>query len=170
MHFAKRLISTTAMLVVSLGGTVALYTPQMAVAQSETRTENRPGAQGQISFENKVLQQLNLTPEQTQKIQAIQEQYRTELEQPRQAFVQASQEFQALMEGDASAEQVREKRRQVQELQQLFSNLSFEHQLAIRDVLTLEQRRQRAAIMRDPIKLRELFRQSVPSKKLEKHF
>ncbi len=161
MHLVKRLIPATVMLTMSLGGIVAHYHPQVAVAQ--TQTPPRPVNSG-MNFENKLLQQLNLTPEQTQKIQVIQDKYRTEIEQSMPVVRQASKEFRTLMDGvDTPTAQLRDKYRQMLDLQQKFSSLSFEHQLAIRDVLTPEQRRQKAAIMHDPTKMRALFQPSTPN-------
>ncbi len=173
MHLAKRLIPATVMLAMTFGGIVAQYQPQIAVAQAPTPSRPVPP---RISFENKLLQQLNLTPEQSQKVQAIQDKYRTDMEQSMPALQQASKEFRTLMDGDGLTDQLRQKHTQVQELQQKLSNLSFEHQLAIRDILTADQRRQQAAIMRDPNKLRALFQPSAPNQpstpnpKLQKHF
>jgi len=161
MHLVRRLIPATVMLVMSFGGIIAQYQPQMAVAQ--TQTPPRPGTSG-MNFENKLLQQLNLTPEQTQKIQVIQDKYRTEREQSMPVLREVSKEFRTLMDGDTPTAQLRDKYRQMLELQQKISSLSFEHQLAIRDVLTSEQRRQQAAILRDPNKVRALFQPSAPNR------
>lgn len=130
-------------LMLSLGSAVALapnsLLPQ-AIAQNTT--EQRRPNRDQAKF-----QELNLTPEQTQQMQEIQNQYQDQIAQRRQAVRQARQELLELMAGTASASQVREKYRQVETLEQQVAQIRFDNMLAMREVLTPEQRRQFAERM-----------------------
>lgn len=130
-------------LMLSLGSAVALapnsLLPQ-AIAQNTT--EQRRPNRDQAKF-----QELNLTPEQTQQMQEIQNQYQDQIAQRRQAVRQARQELLELMAGTASASQVREKYRQVETLEQQVAQMRFDNMLAMREVLTPEQRRQFAERM-----------------------
>lgn len=89
-------------------------------------------------------QQINLTPEQVEKIRAIQAQYRDKINALRTPRMQAAQELQAIMASDASADEVLEKHRQSFSLVDKFGDLFFEKQLAIREVITPQQRQKYA--------------------------
>lgn len=86
------------------------------------------------------LKELNLSKEQLQKIQAIRQQYQTRLNQQRQAVQQAGTELKQLIASNASTEQIRQKFDQVQTLRQNLAKTRIESMLAIREVLTPEQR------------------------------
>ena len=153
-----RRVSVLAVLMLSLGSTVAFADPNsllpQAIAQN-TEEQRRPNRKAQL------IQELNLTPEQTQQIQAIQNQYQDQISQRRQAVRQARQELLALLAGTASESQVRQKYRQVETLKQQVSDLRFDSTLAMREVLTPEQRRQFAERMqnrRENYKNREMNR------------
>ncbi|HIK28696.1 MAG: Spy/CpxP family protein refolding chaperone [Oscillatoriaceae bacterium SKW80] len=88
------------------------------------------------------LQQLNLSPEQMQKIQDIRARYKSQIEQNSQTLRLAQQELSNLMAGVASTNEIREKHRQVQQLRQQLAQIRFESMLEIREVLNPAQRRQ----------------------------
>lgn len=140
-----RRVSALAVLMLSLGSAVALVNPNslgsQAIAQN---TEGRP-ERGKA----RLIQELNLTPDQTQRLQAIQDQYQDQISQRKQAARQARQELVDLMAGTASESQVREKYRQVEALKQQAEDTRFDSLLAMREVLTPEQRRQFAERMQD---------------------
>jgi Spy/CpxP family protein refolding chaperone len=92
----------------------------------------------------KMQQQMNLTPEQVEKIRAIKAQFRDKINALRTPRIKASQELQTLMASSASREEVREKHRQSFGLVDKFGDLFFEKQLAIREVTTPQQRQQYA--------------------------
>jgi Spy/CpxP family protein refolding chaperone len=94
------------------------------------------------------LKDLNLSQEQLQKIREIRQQYQERFSQRRQAVSQAQQELKDLMAGNASAEQIRQKFSQVQTLQQQLADLRMESLLAIRAILTPEQRQKLTEVMR----------------------
>lgn len=110
------------------------------VAQNPARPNRRPG-------KGNFLRELNLTPQQMQKMQAVREQYKGQIRQQNQALRQAQQTLQNLMAGTASKEQVRSQYRQVAALRQQLAELNFNSILEIREVLTPEQRRKFADLM-----------------------
>lgn len=88
-----------------------------------------------------LFQQLNLTPEQAQTLQAIQQEYQGQISQKRNLLRQAQQELETLMAGDATEAELRAKHQQVKTLMQQMGDLQFESLLKMREVLTLQQRR-----------------------------
>ncbi len=139
-----RRISVLAVLMLSLGGAVALANPNSLLPQAIAQNEEQRRPEGGKA---RLIQELNLTPEQTQQLQAIQNQYQDQVSQRQQAARQARQELLDLMAGTASEAQVREKYRQVETLKQQASQIRFDSMLAMREVLTPEQRRQFAERM-----------------------
>lgn len=139
--------SLLAALMLSLGGAIAFASPTLlpqAIAQNTQNTEEqRRPERGKA----RLMQELNLTSEQTQQIQAIRNQYQDRISQRWQAARQAQRELVDLMAGTASEAQVREKHRQVETLKQQVSQIRFDSTLAMREVLTPEQRRQFAERM-----------------------
>ena len=133
-----RRVSVMFALMLSLGSAVALAPNSLLPQASAQNTEEqrRPNRH-QAKF-----QELNLTPEQTQQIQTIESRYEDQMAQRKQAVRQAKQELVDLMAGTASESQVREKYRQVEALKQQVADIRFDSMLAMREVLTPEQRRQ----------------------------
>ena len=95
----------------------------------------------------KLLQQLDLTSEQSQQIETIQEQSRSDAQGLKERLQTQHQEMRSLMASDADIEQIREKHQETQELHQQLSGNRFETMLQIREVLTLEQRSKMAELM-----------------------
>jgi len=93
------------------------------------------------------MDQLNLNPEQKQKLNAIHKQYKDKISQNKQAVRQANKELRDLIASAATADQIRIKHDQVQGLRQDLEKLTFESILATREVLTPEQRLQFAQVM-----------------------
>jgi periplasmic protein CpxP/Spy len=96
---------------------------------------------------DKLLEQLDLTPEQSQNIEAIKEQSKTATESLRSQMQTQHQEMRSLLASDASTEQLRQQHQQVEELHQQLGNNRFETMLRIREVLTSEQRAKIAELM-----------------------
>ncbi len=133
-----------ALMVCLVGGGGAIVHPSAAVAQTRTPKPTRPNRR---LGNNNFLQELNLTPQQTQKMQAIRGQYKDQIKQQNQALRQSQQALQGLMAGTASKEQVRSQYRQVAALRQQLAELHFSSILDIREVLTPDQRRKFADLM-----------------------
>jgi periplasmic protein CpxP/Spy len=117
----------------------------LAIAMPVTLTFSQPShAQELGEAPGKVLQQLNLSTQQLQQIKAIRERNSSEIRSSRQRLRQLQQEMQSLMAGTASSDQVRSKFNELQSLKQQVSKLQFEQMLAMREVLTPQQRTQLA--------------------------
>ena len=92
-------------------------------------------------FEN-VLKELDLTTEQSEQINNIREQSRTENEALHQEMQANREQMKSLFSSDVSVEQLRQQHQQSQALRQQLGNNRFEMMLQIREVLTPEQRSQ----------------------------
>ena len=95
----------------------------------------------------RLTQELDLTPEQSEQIEAITTQSKTDSQALFEQMQTSRQEMQSLLVSDASPEQLREQHQSVQNLQEQLSNDRFETMLEIREVLTPEQRTQMAELM-----------------------
>ena len=95
----------------------------------------------------KLIEQLDLTSEQSEQIEAISERAKTENEALFEQLQTNRQEMQSLLASDASPEELRANHQQVQNLQQELGNNRFETMLEIREILTPEQRTQMAELM-----------------------
>jgi Spy/CpxP family protein refolding chaperone len=93
------------------------------------------------------MQELNLTQEQMQRLDALQQQSKKQMEQPRQALRQARQDLANLMASNADENAIRAKHNQLQQLQQQMANVRFQNMLEMRKVLTPEQRQRFAQLM-----------------------
>ncbi len=95
----------------------------------------------------KVLKQLNLTPEQLQKLKSVRDRDQTQMRELGQKLRQANKELQDLLAGTEGSDVIRANHKQVMELQQELQNKHFERMLAMRDILTPQQRSQLKDIM-----------------------
>jgi periplasmic protein CpxP/Spy len=84
--------------------------------------------------------ELNLSGDQIQKLQQLRKNAQGKTKERRQTLQAAKQELNQLIQGNASTDQVRQKRQQVQSLQREIADTNFEQTLAIREILTPEQR------------------------------
>ncbi len=101
--------------------------------------------QAAISQENwatKWIEEYQITSEQVTQLGAIENQYSDQIDQRSQELKQAERELTDLMVSTASATQIQEREREFEALQIQAAQLYFDKFLAIRDVLTLEQRLQ----------------------------
>jgi Spy/CpxP family protein refolding chaperone len=103
------------------------------------------GPKGKRGDEKQWLLQLNLTPDQQTRIQAIRDQERTATEPLRQSMRTAHGEMRTLM-ATGSAEQLRQQHKEVQGLRQQLDDQRFETMLKIREVLTPAQRAKMAEL------------------------
>ncbi|MGF1600701.1 MAG: Spy/CpxP family protein refolding chaperone [Thermosynechococcaceae cyanobacterium] len=88
----------------------------------------------------KVLQSLELSDEQLQQLQAVKKQYQSSIETQEQSIRAAQADLLDILAGDASEPEVTAKLNQVQTLYNSLQNLRLKNVLAIREVLSLEQR------------------------------
>lgn len=138
-------ISVVSGLLVAVGGAVALADPNPLFPQTVAQNLESPGRAERPH--SRLMQELNLTSEQMQKMQEIRSQYQGEISQDQQALRQATLELRDLLAGTASVEEIRAKHREVQALQQQLGESRFESTLAMREVLTPSQRREFAEMM-----------------------
>ena len=143
---SMRRISAIAVLMLTLG-TTAAATAVPSPAQPETIAQNqkpnRPAGKAGGLFD-----QLNLSAEQKQKMQGVRDRYKEQVSQRMQAFRQARQELETMMSSPtANVSQMRDKHRQIMGLRQQLEEVQFESTLAMREVLTPEQRNQLSQMM-----------------------
>ncbi|WP_229642073.1 Spy/CpxP family protein refolding chaperone [Waterburya agarophytonicola] len=103
------------------------------------------GDRGQVM--NKLLQQLDLTEEQSQSIETIRSRSQTTAEDLHEQMKAEHQEIKSLLTSDADTEQIRQQFQETQALHQQLGNNRFETMLEIREVLTSEQRAKIAELM-----------------------
>lgn len=140
MYFRR--ISALTLLLFSLGSTAAFAAPnpQESLRQYSDEIAQIPGPKPGIGNAERVFQQLNLSDAQKSQIKSIRDQYQPQLTSQRQAFQQAQQELRTLMTSNADSNQIREKHRQVMAIKQQLEDLHFQSMLAMREVLTPQQR------------------------------
>jgi periplasmic protein CpxP/Spy len=131
----------TAMLVsilLSIATTISPGCAEIAGAQKNTSAngEFRVPAGGV----SKLVKELNLSQDQIQRLQQLRTASKGKNKERRQALRTAKQELSQLLQGNATSDQIRQKRQQVQSLQREVSDTNFENTLAIREILTPEQR------------------------------
>ena len=111
----------------------------LAIGQNNPRSTN-----GEVKIPaggvGNLVKELNLSPDQIQRLQQLQKNARGKTTERRQALQTARQELNQLLSGNASSDQIRQKRQQVQALQREIADANFENTLAIRELLTPEQR------------------------------
>ncbi len=140
-----RRISALAVLMLTLGSTtasIAVPNPIEPQTIAQNQRPNRPGGK-----EGGMFDKLNLSADQKQKMQAVRAQYKDQISQRMQAVRQARQELETMMAGTANASQMRDKHRQIMGLRQQLEDVQFESTLAMRELLTSEQRSQLAQLM-----------------------
>lgn len=140
-----RRISALAVLMLTLGSTtaaIAVPNPIEPQTVAQNQRPNRPGGK-----EGGMFDKLNLSADQKQKMQAVRDQYKDQISQRMQAVRQARQELETMMAGTANASQMRDKHRQIMGLRQQLEDVQFESTLAMRELLTSEQRSQLAQLM-----------------------
>lgn len=137
-----RSFAVIAALVLSSGSAIG-FTNAIATAQLPFQVAQRKPHQAKADW----LRELNLNSEQLYKIQEIRSRYQERLTDQKQAVRQAQQELKQLMASNAPTEQLRRKFDELQSLKQTLGNTRMESMLAIRNVLTAEQRQKLNAIL-----------------------
>ena len=113
-----RRVSVLTVLMLSLGSAVAFANPNSLLPQAIAQNTEEQSRPNRGRGKAQLFQELNLTPEQTQQIEAIRNQYQDQISQRKQAVRQARQELVELMASTASQNQIREKYRQFAERKQ----------------------------------------------------
>lgn len=160
--FANRL-SLLAALMLALGTTTAAYAAVPQVFGEQTIAQrpggNNPGrvsqGDGQWGKKQGWLEQLNLTPEQQQEIQAIRDRYQSQMQTSRDEMRQNMERMGQMMSGNTSDNELRNQHNQILQARQQMGQMQFEQMLAIRNVLTPEQRQQFAQLMQQRRENRE---------------
>ncbi len=125
-------------ILLSIATTIFPVGAQIAAAQ------NNSSVNGEFKIPaggvGKLVKELNLSPDQIRRLQQLRTASKGKNKERRQALRTAKQELSALLQGNATSDQIRQKRQQVQSLQREVSDTNFENTLAIREILTPEQR------------------------------
>ncbi|MEI6065147.1 MAG: Spy/CpxP family protein refolding chaperone [Pseudanabaena sp. ELA748] len=95
----------------------------------------------------RMLKQLNLSPEQLQKLKAVRDRDQVRMRELVEQSRQAGKELRDLLAGTESSDVIRAKHNQVLNLQQELRKQHFERMLAMREILTPQQRKQLSEIM-----------------------
>ena len=145
----------TAIVILPLGVSVAQNNLQnnnsqtLPVHSNQMAHNHFSGGKGRGRGERmeKLLQQLDLTSEQAQKIQAIREESNRENEALYQEMKTNHEQMRSLFSSDASSEQLRQQYQKSQDLHQKLGNNRFEMMVQVREVLTPEQRTKMSELM-----------------------
>ncbi len=142
-------LSLLAAVMLVLGTTTATYAaPQAFGEQIITQNPGRgSGGGGQLAEKKGGLEQLNLTPEQQQEIQAIRDRYQTQTQASRDQMRQNMERMSQMMNGNTSDSDLQNQHNQILQARQQMGQMRFEQMLAIRNVLNPEQREQFAQLM-----------------------
>jgi Spy/CpxP family protein refolding chaperone len=138
-----RRISLMGIVLITFGSSLAAFEPDLILSPVAAQTKPPTSR----SLRKGWLQELNLTSQQLAQIEQIRNQSKQQNSSARQALRQAQQELVTLLGGNASKEQLRSKYNQIRGLRQQLADAEFENTLAIRDVLTLEQRQKFIELM-----------------------
>lgn len=121
--------------------------PSPLVAVAEARPDGNGGGYQGNGEQPRWLDQLNLSPSQTQQINQIRDRYRNRIDERKSRLFEAHQNLRQLMASDASNNEVRSQYRKVSDLRTEVSSLRFESMLEMREVLTPAQRSQLDDVM-----------------------
>lgn len=113
----------------------------MAAGTAMAQTSQSSGADSPKQHDQ-WLQELNLTPTQKEQLQVIKNKYKDDMKKQRETMRQARQALQTALQSDASDASLRKQFKALQKQHEEFASLRFEKVLAIRAILTPEQRKQ----------------------------
>jgi periplasmic protein CpxP/Spy len=127
----------------SIVGSIAATSPARADLAWHIVQNNR-SLNGELKIPagsmNNLAKELNLSRDQIQQLQKLRKNAQGQTKERRQMLQKSKQELNQLIQGNASSDQIRQKRQQVQSLQREIADSNFEQTLAIREILTPEQR------------------------------
>jgi Spy/CpxP family protein refolding chaperone len=89
--------------------------------------------------QNKLLQELNLTPQQKQRVKELRLKMRPKVQSHKQALTKAKQELADLQAANAPADKIQAKKKQIQSLQQATATMRKQYTAALKEILTPEQ-------------------------------
>lgn len=112
-------------------GACAVWNPTLAEARR---------GRGHEDMAERLTAELNLTAEQKDKLKVIQEEYQKNLPSKKEAMGAAHEELNKLLQSGATDDEIRKKFQELQLKQSEFAQARFEKVLAIRAILTPEQR------------------------------
>lgn len=115
-------------------------TTSKLIAQNPDHRPSEFARKGRGYRMERLWQQLDLTPEQSEQIETIQQQSQADTEPLRQEFQQAHAQMRSLLAGNANSDELRQQHQQIQTLHQQLGNQRFETMLQVREILTPEQR------------------------------
>ena len=145
---ARALVSVAAL---SLILPVSTYATQLNFQESQPQDNLQTvqifSQRGRSKTSKKFREKLDLTDEQATQVEAIQTRYRATNEKSYQELRKAREELRSLLTNNANPNQLRQKHLIVQSLQQKIGNNYFEAILAVREILTPEQRQKMAEMM-----------------------
>ncbi|MDJ0704258.1 MAG: Spy/CpxP family protein refolding chaperone [Leptolyngbyaceae cyanobacterium MO_188.B28] len=148
MTLRRSLLITAAAILVPMGSAFALTETQFNSPNLIAQRAAGNGGRSQGFQEGRWLEQIDLSAEQTERIQAIREETKQTMEPLREQLRQERDMLQSQMAGDrATDEQLRAQHQKIQDLHQQLGVERFETMLAIRQVLTSEQRAEMAELM-----------------------
>jgi Spy/CpxP family protein refolding chaperone len=148
MMLRSRKYIPIAIAIFSVGSTVAIASPlwhsktlsSPAWEQSIAQMPGRGRGEGRGEVRGRLLEQLNLTDTQKQKLSGIRQKYSERIEQLQDSMQKAQEELFKMMAGTASVSDIRTKQQEVVRLREELGNVRFESMLEMRAVLTPEQR------------------------------
>jgi Spy/CpxP family protein refolding chaperone len=124
-------------------------TPSNSQAPMMGHTPDHQPGYGQGEMGDRMFDQLNLSEDQRQQIEAIYENAQTNADELMQQLDSAHETMRSLWSSDASNSELEAQHDVIQDLQQQMDDQHFQTMLAVRDVLTPEQRAQLATSMPD---------------------
>ena len=141
-----RRISVISLLMLSFGGAVAIAQPNLQSSPQPGTINQRMPRQMNRSW-GALMQQLNLSSEQIKQLSDIRQQYQGQISQKQRDLREAKSKLTVLMVGTANDNTIRAQFPPVLRLEQEIAQLQFDNLLAMRKVLTPEQRSKFAELM-----------------------
>jgi periplasmic protein CpxP/Spy len=126
---------------------VSSETPSQDATPPQSRNRQNLLRKGRSQKMGQLFQNLNLTPDQTQKLKSIRQEYKDPIREQQRNLREARQVMQQMIGTNTPASTVLSKFQEVQQMQQSLSQLRFKSLLAMREVLTSAQRQQLAQQM-----------------------
>lgn len=131
-------------LLTSLSILLSFFTISLPVRADLSIAQNNQLPNGELKIPGggigNLAKELNLSQNQIQQLQKLRKSSQSQRKERRQFLQKTKQELAQLIQGSASSDQIRQKRQQVQSLQREIADTNFEQTLAIREILTPEQR------------------------------